>query len=365
MTSVAGRHTKVGPVRTDDYGYSNARIRGMRARLLGRERIERFLRVDDLKAVLQELMHSEYSDDLEEVLIHGRGAAEIDEGLRHNVVRTYNKVRGFLNVEAYDICNTLLARWDIFNLKTILRGKNLHLSNAEIRGALMPVGALGPSEIDGLLAATDVRDVVNMAVTWGLPHSSALRHGFAEYQRTGSLVNLELPLDRHFTEWAMEQLSKRGANYKLARWVLGTQIDNLNLVIVFRAARESLQPDQSAEYFLLGGADIDLDKYQRLAIMSDTDEILDELRSTRYGAVLDDAVVRYLETMSLAVFERALEDHFTRRVLALGTRDPLGVGIPISYLWAKHNEVTNLRIIVKGKSVGLPVDRMRRELILV
>jgi V/A-type H+-transporting ATPase subunit C len=365
MTPVASRHLKAQPVRTDGYGYSNARIRGMRSRLLGRDKLERFLRADDLKAVLQELMHSEYSGDLEEVLIHGRGAAEIDEGLRNNVVRTYTKIRGFLNEEAYDICNTLLGRWDNFNLKTIIRGKNLHLSSAEIQAALMPVGALGLSEIDGLLSCSDLRDVVNMAVTWGLPHAAALRHGFAAYQRTGSLVDMELPLDRHFTEWASAQLSKRGENYKLARWVLGTQVDNLNLVIVFRAARESLQPDQSAEYFLLGGRDIDLEKYQRLAIMSDTDEILDELRSTRYGPVLDEAVVRYLETMSLAVFERALEDHFTRRVLALGTRDPLGVGIPISYLWAKHNEVTNLRIIVKGKSVGLPVDRMRRELILV
>ncbi len=40
-------------------------------------------------------------------------------------------------------------------------------------------------------------------------------------------------------------------------------------------------------------------------------------------------------------------------------------GIMIGYLWAKQNEITNLRIIVKGKSVGMPADRMRKELILV
>ena len=37
----------------------------------------------------------------------------------------------------------------------------------------------------------------------------------------------------------------------------------------------------------------------------------------------------------------------------------------IGYLWAKQNEITNLRIIVKGKAVGMPADRMRKELILV
>ncbi|MFU8891731.1 MAG: V-type ATPase subunit, partial [Anaerosomatales bacterium] len=45
--------------------------------------------------------------------------------------------------------------------------------------------------------------------------------------------------------------------------------------------------------------------------------------------------------------------------------DPLGIGVAVSYLWAKQNEITNLRIIVKGKAVGMPEDRVREELILV
>lgn len=365
MTEVVSPRQAVDSRRTKDYGYSNARVRGMKSRLLGTDKLERYLRADDLKSVLLELMHSEYTADLEEVLIHGRGAGEIDEALRQNLARTYSKVLGFLNDEAYDICSVLLGRWDVFNMKTILRGKRIHLSDAEIREALLPVGAMGEAELGGLLSAPDVRGVVDLASTWGLPHSSALRRGFAEYQRTGAIANLELPLDRHYAEWATARLDRRGENYKRARWVLGTQIDHLNLIIVFRAARENLPPEQSEEYFLTGGADIKLDKYQRLAIMSDVDEILDELRGTRYGQVLDDAAVRYLETQSLAVFERALEDHLTRGVLSLRTSDPLGVGIPIAYLWAKLNEVTNLRIIVKSKAVGLPMDRTRRELILV
>jgi len=75
--------------------------------------------------------------------------------------------------------------------------------------------------------------------------------------------------------------------------------------------------------------------------------------------------VKYIEENSISVFERALEDYLMRRALAVGAGDPLGIGIGIAYLWAKQNEITNLRIIVKGKSVGMPVDRVRREMILV
>ena len=75
--------------------------------------------------------------------------------------------------------------------------------------------------------------------------------------------------------------------------------------------------------------------------------------------------MKYLEENSIAVFERALEDYLMRKALGLGTGDPLGVGVVVGYLWAKQNEITNLRIVVKGKSVGMPEARVRGELILV
>ena len=99
--------------------------------------------------------------------------------------------------------------------------------------------------------------------------------------------------------------------------------------------------------------------------MSDIDEVLDALKDTPYGKPLDEAAAAYLEVGSISVFERALEDYVMRKALAARLTDPLGVGVAISYLWAKQNEVTNLRIIVKGKTVQMPADRMRKELILV
>ena len=60
---------------TTDYGYSNARLRGMRARLLKRERLEHLLGVTELSQLIQELMQTELAPFLEETLIHGHTAA--------------------------------------------------------------------------------------------------------------------------------------------------------------------------------------------------------------------------------------------------------------------------------------------------
>jgi V/A-type H+-transporting ATPase subunit C len=99
--------------------------------------------------------------------------------------------------------------------------------------------------------------------------------------------------------------------------------------------------------------------------MSDVDEVFNRIKKTPYGKPLDQVALLYMEKGSISVFERALEDYLFRIAFATGKGDPLGIGLTISYLWAKANEVTNMRIVVKGVSVGMPEGRMREELIVV
>lgn len=365
MSPTAATRSKPTSSSPKDYGYSNARIRGMRSHLLRAEAFERLMDTDDMHQLIQELLQTPYAPDLEEALIKGRGAAEVSDALKHNLIRTYRKVLGFVNAEAGDICGALLGRWDVFNIKTILRGKHVHLAAGEIADGLLPVGQLSQVDLDGLLAQSDIRGVIDTATTWELPQAPAMRDGFKQYQQSGDLVDLELALDRYYAGWAAKRLGGRNRNYAMGRRILGLQVDILNLIMVFRAARENLEPEQSEQYFLMGGTDLTLDTYQRLAVMSDVDEVLDGLHNTHFGPILDEAAPHYLESMSIATFERALEDYYTRKVVALGSTDPLGAGIPIAYLWSKQNEVTNVRIITKAKAIGIPVERTRRELILV
>ena len=348
-----------------DYGYANARIRGMRSRLLDRAYLDMLISAPNVKQLVQELDGTEYGQDVEEALIHGVDATNVDLALKSNMVRTFRKVQSFLNPEAHYLVATLLGRWDVFNVKTILRAKQLQLGTDELSEGLLPAGELSVVDLEELASVEDVRAVVDTAVTWGLPIAVPLREGYAEFMKTGELVSLELALDRYYTEWAARRLSRRGKNPKLARRVLATQIDVGNLVMVLRLQKEDITEIDAANYFLPGGAVIDIGLYETLTGMSDIDEVLDRLRATPYGKSLDDTAMIFLEQNSISVFERALEDLLTRRTLGLAKGDPLGVGVSIAYLWAKQNEITNLRIIVRGKAVGMPVERVRKELILV
>jgi V/A-type H+/Na+-transporting ATPase subunit C len=348
-----------------DYGYGNARVRGMRSRLLTPRFFDDLMATTEVSKIIQMLIDTEYGPDIETAIIKGRTPAAMDEAFRANMVATFQKVMGFLNAEAYGLMSTLLGRWDLFNVKSIIRGKHMHLKAEEIEDGLYAVGALTPVELHVLVNLEDMRAVVDTLVTWGSPYAVPLRENIASYNESGNLATLELALDRYYFGWAAGRLRGRRANIVLARRILGLQADSVNLLTTFRLLKSDIGDIDPRIFYLPGGAHIDEALFNSMTGMSDVDEVLDALKNTPYARHLEKVVANYIDEGSLSVFERALEDYVMRKALDAGRGDPLGVGITIGYLWAKQNEVTNLRIIVKGTAVGMPADRMRKELILV
>lgn len=348
-----------------DYGYGNARVRGMRSRLLTPRVFEELMALPDLNRIISTLIDTEYGPEIETAIIHGRTPAAVDEAFRANMVGTFQKVMGFLNAEAHDLVGTLLGRWDLFNIKSIVRGKHMHLMPEEIEDGLYAVGALSPGELHELVQLEDIRAVVDTLVTWESPYAVPLRGALAAYGEGGNLASLELALDRYYSGWAAKRLQGRRANVVLARRILGLQVDSINLLTTFRLLKSDIGDVDPKSFYLSGGAFVNEDLFDAMTALSDVDEVLDALKSTPYARQLEAVVSAYVEEGSLSVFERALEDYVMRKALDAGRGDPLGVGITIAYLWAKQNEITNLRIIVKGTAVGMPADRMRKELILV
>ena len=134
-----------------DAGYANARLRGMRSHLLPREFYERLIEAPDMTQMVKDLMDTVYGPDLEANVVHGFTAAVIDEALKENMVRAYRKVLSFVHPEARKLLSTLLGKWDVFNIKTILRGAHNHVSFDEIKTSFFPAGYMGADELEALL----------------------------------------------------------------------------------------------------------------------------------------------------------------------------------------------------------------------
>jgi vacuolar-type H+-ATPase subunit C/Vma6 len=64
------------------------------------------------------------------------------------------------------------------------------------------------------------------------------------------------------------------------------------------------------------------------------------------------------------VMERFLEMVVIEAGCRLFRTDPLGPGVSLGFVWRVYNEFVNLRIVLRGKSYGVPPNIVRQELLL-
>jgi V/A-type H+-transporting ATPase subunit C len=212
---------------------------------------------------------------------------------------------------------------------------------------------------------------VDTLATWSLPYARPLDAVLPTYLDDGHLAPLELALDQWYYSSVAGRLKKkrplrrRDPGSKLVARLMGTMVDVENLRTAFRLVHSGLSPEAIRGYWLEGGTHVTQASFGVLCSAEDVEGVLSALRGTPYAKPLEAGAVTYLQEGALSVLERTLEDLLTREILVSRREDPLGIGVVMSFLWAKSNEISNIRIAVTGRSVGLPEDRMRRELILV
>ena len=77
--------------------------------------------------------------------------------LREDLKRVFSKVKGFFNGKIQEMVVLSLKEYDLFNLKTILRGLDAGVPFERIRTSLLPVGELSISLLEELARGGSAR----------------------------------------------------------------------------------------------------------------------------------------------------------------------------------------------------------------
>ena len=86
-------------------------------------------------------------------------------------------------------------------------------------------------------------------------------------------------------------------------------------------------------------------------------------RST-FGSVLKNLQSSSGQVIFLSIVERQLDRVILKRIRNMMRVDPLSVATVVSYLLEKIREITNLRLVFRGRLVNLPEPDLMRLLIL-
>ncbi len=348
-----------------DWGYINARMRGMKSRLLDHRTLDNLILQPDLDSLIGELEKTPYRDDIIEARGRYTGISCIEYALRKNFVRTFRKILAFAGKEeAEQFIRIFLHRWDVQNIKTILRGKNIHVTNEEILDCLVPVGELDEVTLTELVRQQDPKAVIDLLGTWRIPWAKPLTTAFPEFARSGDLGILECALDRYYYEEALRAVKAPDANHTMIRNILSIEIDVVNIKTVLRMIRDHVDPEEAKKFLLAGGSEFDLKNLVRMLTLNTIDDALVQMSASRYR-ILSGIPEAAVKAQKISVIEKELERYLVMQGTKAFRGDPLSVASLIGYFWAKYNEITNIRVISRCKTADFPVEHLREELVYV
>jgi V/A-type H+-transporting ATPase subunit C len=332
------------------YGYLNARVRGLRAKLLPAGFMAEQLDAAGFAGFTSALAQTAYGRDLDEAQADGGrdGLAMVDAALARGFVRTTRALLDYADGTARDLVALLLRRYDLANLKAVVRARHAGRSGDDVLSAVLPAGELSERTLRGMAEAADLAAAGQVLALSGHPLAEAFRKGVAGYAADGGdLLAFEVALDRAFyAGWSAD--AARLPSPDAFRAYVATEVDATNVRTALKLRGRTLD---ASRFFVAGGRLVTPSAFADLA-QQPVGTPLPALRGP-FAALADASGMGEVDERL-----RGVLDHQARR---LG-HDPLDIGLVADYLRRKEQETARLRLIARGTFYGVPRAALAKEL---
>lgn len=334
------------------YPYITARVRAMKSKLIPREVYSKMMNMD-IPEITRLIGESEYKQDVDELAQKYHGLDLLEHALNQNLARTYRKLLRISQDEPNYLITEYLRHWDIWNIKTILRGKYYGAPAQEILDAVVAAGQLGYRQLTSIANLESIEEI--KAALANSPYYAAI----ATYDG-GELSAIENELDKIYYSRFLASIGKSKGE-KLSLKYLRTEIDLKNLKTLFRTKKAGLDKDNILELLIPGGMELKNGDLKKLSSLPWSD-FLKELENYSYWSAISEVVRE--DMTSLMDVEAVLDKYAMGYATRISHYYPLSI-LPIyDYMLRKNNEINNIRTIVRGKKARLPDEIIRKHLVM-
>jgi len=336
-----------------NYAYAVTRVRVMKSKLLPKESYPRLLNmgIDEITRFIQE---SEYKNDVDELAMKYSGGDLAEHALNRNLALTFDKLGRISSGELNYLITAYLKRYEIWNIKTLLRGKLYNASVEEILEFLIATGQFTYSFLSELAAKVTYQEIVEaLRKTEYYP----LLQGFDGT----NLADIENELDKMYYSSLFEAIGKpKSKDRKLLTRFIKLEVDVKNLSNLFRLKKSGVeQSDEIMPLMIKGGLELKTEKLAPLPY----GEFVNELQKTHYWNSISGVADQDMD--SLINLERRLTRKYLEYTTTFSHASPISIMPVMDYIIHKNNEVTNLRIIYRGKEAGLDENLIKDQLVVI
>ena len=319
------------------YGYINGRVRMMRTALVDPRSLDEAASTINYQEFLRQISETPLREDLGEATAQGAGLGQLDEALSRNSLRAIQQLRSIATGQPAQEIDALLLRYDLQNVKTLVRGVQNGRSADDIVAGLLPAGTIPWSVLQGAAQSTDVASLAQTISVAGGKIGQILRAAVGS--GANSLLDLEVALDQGYYRAVLAGVRGSGVRRYFTR-----EIDVRNLLI----ARQLRGAAPNVRYFIPGGRDVTEADFLRVAA-GDNSVSAPELQG----------ILEAPELGGAEAIARRLLDEASRNV---AMADALGPGVALDYLRRKEQEIARLRLIGRAKFYGLSKEELQKEL---
>lgn len=333
------------------YAYITGRVRAKKTKLIPNDMYQRMLSMD-IAEITRYLEETQYKDEIDEMAKDYSGVDLVEYATFANLAKTYRNLLEVSIDEPKFLILEYLRRWDVWNIKTILRGKFHGSGDEEIMKYLVPAGELDLEFLDGLTKKNTVEEVIQAFD--GTDYYVALT------QYDGHMLSsVENALDKLYY-FRMERavggtLSVGGG--LLLKYVR-KEIDIKNVITLFRMTKAGIDASIIQENLIEGGKLGD--DLSRMAGQS-YDEFVRGLEGYPFWSAISDVAT---EGDGISRIEARLKAYLVRYAWAISNYHPLSILPVLGYIVSKDTEVSNIRKIVRGKEADLPAELIEEQVVV-
>ncbi len=334
---------------SEDIGYINARLRGMKSALLTPDKYEEILSKNTLSEFIESLKDTPYRDFLPPSYPEP-SLKEVLDGINSEVINSFNKIIKFSEGKAGKLISFVLQRFTLANIRAIIRGKIKKIQKEEIKEALLPIYPLDMPKIEELLKKETAFDVIKLIITWRISLPFPLRREILKMIKEEKLKEIEYEIEKSYFENVLKELGN-SPDDKIIEHVLKSWIDIRNIIGSLLLLKYNIKPYGKIEY--LKGGYVSERLLKKLSECENISEGLKVISLTSYKKIFSDGI-------DISIFERRFEESLTNWAIQGFIKDPLSIYVPVAYIFSKYNELVNLRIIAYGIDQNISPFEIKR-----
>jgi vacuolar-type H+-ATPase subunit C/Vma6 len=342
----------------NEYGFVNARIRGMKSRFLTVGTYESLLSASSYEDFIKILSGTYYGQIISRESSTSRpGPEELALILSRDFASVSTNLSRSLTGKIREFTNTYLEMFMSESVKSIIRGIHVGLEKDEILRFAVPQDPEQEALFESLVDSGSISKLIDLLPQWDL--RVALLTKLPAYEEFNSPAPLEVAIE----EWHIKRVldALKDFSNEEAKRILDIIEARVILRNVLTALRASiLQLDSRALELSLIRFSKAREFTESLKNVNTWRDVISKMDNTRFGQFGGRIARLYEETDDLSDVELAIEDFIAQRVKQQMTAYPFHLGTIIGFFSLKAYEMRNIRSIAVGIERGQSAENIRK-----